>query len=409
MIVTRPNSLVQLHRTSAQREAQVDVPGAGFEGLRGDAGGKLGDRQALRVDVRGPGRVPPVEILRAVVVSHRRGGERRAGERAELDSRGVGAGEIGKAQHLEGQRQAAVRDAGVDLVLQRALRVAPDGGAERVRSAVAVGAIEQLDRGPHLLLEVAGRVAAVEVGEIAVVALLGPGADAVAADDLLAARVAGGAVGRIALFARVDDVVAAEVGQTLTLAADLAGRAGGAVGQRRAWAAEMGRVVAGGGAMAGIRRGAVAGRIRRDADEMAGRIAAPRAVVDAVVAFLRCGDDAVAADRGPTGPVAADLAIAAVGARGQRAGGSRAAEVCPTGRVALAGIVRIAMSITTRGVAGNAAKGAVALAACVGAVLGAEIAFLAALPHAARRSAVRRRLLRAFPARRPGTRPRMSS
>ena len=111
------------------------------------------------------------------------------------------------------------------------------------------------------------------------------------------------------------------------------------------------------------------------------RVAAPGAIVDAVIAFLRRGDDAVSADGRLAGAVAAEVAAAAIGARWER-GRERAPEVCPAAAVPLAGVVGVAMGVAPLQVAGHAAQGAVALAAALGPVLRTEIALLPALPDA---------------------------
>src|SRR5437879_6970746 len=143
----------------------------------------------------------------------------------------------------------------------------------------------------------AAGIAAVQVDQVAVIALFAPAAHAVAADDLPAVRVAGDAVGRVALLAGVHCAVTAQVGQALALAADLAVAARSSVGQRRARRALMRCVIAAGDALAGVRRGAVARRVGRDADEMASGIAPMRAIIDAVVALFRRRERAVAANR----------------------------------------------------------------------------------------------------------------
>ena len=83
--------------------------------------------------------------------------------------------------------------------------------AERVEGAVRVRRAQDLrGGGAVLLLELAARVAAVEVDDVAVVALLRAADLPVAAGDGLALRVAGGPVRRIARLRRLDLAVAAE-------------------------------------------------------------------------------------------------------------------------------------------------------------------------------------------------------
>src|SRR5207237_216059 len=79
-------------------------------------------------------------------------------------------------------------------------------------------------------------------------------------------------------------------------------------------------------------------------------------------------------------PVAADFAVATGRAGGERIGHPADAVVAALA-LPLAGIVRVAVSIPTRGIERNAAVGAVLLAARVGAVLLAVVALFHTIPH----------------------------
>ena len=178
----------------------------GRQRLRVDCAIEQCERGSVRIEIKRVDRMPPIEGRRAVIHSaHGDHGHRI--EHANLEH-GIGrARQIVKANALEDNANAAALHTIIERRLERTLREVTNGAAEPVHRAIRVR--PELHAEPIralYLLELADRIATVEVDFVPVVALLADISNVIAAsghDDRLAARVARHAAGRLALLAHI--------------------------------------------------------------------------------------------------------------------------------------------------------------------------------------------------------------
>ena len=307
---------VKLRQRSGDREREIHRARR-VEKLGDDAPRQRRSRRAERVDAVRIGRVPPLRIAVAVVVRAR---HRFAAERAELHVRLVRSRQISEAEELEHHCRRAARHAVRERRLQRALRDARDRTTERVHRAERVGVELHRHRvGAVVLLEVAGGVAPVEVHHVAVVTLLSGLTDAVAADDVVAGRVAVCRVRRLALLALrgVHAAVAADRSAAPSGRTYRSGAACRARRERRSRLAFLPGLAADDDAHARLRLRAARVRVGtrvRDfgARECAVGLAASAGTIErAEVALLAVVERAVAAQRGATAPAGAGAVVRA--------------------------------------------------------------------------------------------------